>query len=61
MHVLLRGAYTIRLQAYLEVKVLACLILQQLTLKLVPGHDISYQAAVTISALHGMKMVPHVQ
>jgi hypothetical protein len=45
-------------QAYLEVKVLACLILQQLALALEPGHDVSYQPALTISARHGMKMIP---
>lgn len=44
--------------AYLEVKVLACLLLQQLSLELVPGHDVSYLPAVTISARHGMKMIP---
>jgi cytochrome P450 len=44
--------------AYLEVKVLACIILQQLALALEPGHDVSYQPALTISARHGMKMIP---
>jgi len=44
--------------AYLEVKAVACVLLQQLTLKLVPGHNTSYQVSITISAKHGMKMVP---
>jgi len=44
--------------AYLELKAVACVLLQRLTLKLVPGHDTSYQVSITISAKHGMKMVP---
>ena len=51
-------ACRVYLQAVLEVKMLASFILQQFTLELVPGHDITYMPAVTISAKFGMLMVP---
>jgi len=42
--------------AYLEAKVLICLILQKYKLRLVPGHPIVPAPAITIYSKHGMLM-----
>jgi len=44
--------------AYLEVKILTCLILQKYHLALKPGHNVCVKLAITMNAKHGMLMIP---
>jgi len=45
--------------AYLEVKMLLCLVLQKLTLRLIPNQTVHYQATITLSAKEGILMSVH--
>jgi len=43
--------------AYLEVKILTCLILQKYHLALKPGHPVCMKVAITMNAKYGMLMI----
>jgi cytochrome P450 len=45
--------------AYLEIKVLLCLILQKMTLRLIPNQTVHYQPTITLSAKNGIFMSVH--
>lgn len=44
--------------AYLEIKIMAVLLLQKVDLVLAPDQEVHYRSAITLSAKNGIRMVP---
>jgi len=44
--------------AYLEIKIMAVLLLQELDLELAPNQEITYRPAITITAKNGIRVIP---
>ncbi|ELR12900.1 cytochrome p450 superfamily protein [Acanthamoeba castellanii str. Neff] len=47
--------------AYLEVKMMAVLLLQRFELELAPNQEVQYKSAITLSAKNGIRMVPRLR
>jgi cytochrome P450 len=47
--------------AYLEVKMMAVLLLQRFELELAPHQEVQYKSAITLSAKNGIRMVPRLR
>jgi len=47
--------------AYLEVRILAILLLRRFTFTMKPGHVMHYKRAVTMNTVNGLQMIPTIR